>query len=127
MRISDIQKEELPLAVQFPGGQVLNIVYTPSTYTVAELEEIQRHERDIKRILRSVRRLLVRWDLENDQGPIPLQEPLVDGVPLSVFKETAEKTDPRLADLPDDPLRHVPTNIFMTIFRTVNEDQSPGK
>lgn len=128
MRISDALGERIPLAVHFPSGDVLNIVYTPMSYTVAELEELQRSERDVARIISSVRRLVLEWDLTDDDGvPIPLQH--VTG--MRVVTEdggTVWEPDPDQsgAVLPSDPLRHVPTNIFMQIFRAVNDDQTPG-
>lgn len=107
MKISEALGERVDLAVAFPGGSVLNVVYTPSTYTVAELEELQSVERDATRVLASIRRLIVDWDLTDDSGAvIPLTEP---------------------TEGEDDPLRHVPTSIFARIFRAVNEDQGPGK
>ena len=104
MFISDALGEENPLEVKFPGG-VLNIVYRPAEYTVAELEELTKSERDPKRIIDSMLRLLVSWDLQT----------VVDNEPMPVPLEF-------------EPMRTmVPTNIFMKILRAVNEDQSPGE
>lgn len=102
MRISEALGERLPLAVQFPSsGSVLNVVYTPAAYTVAELEELQKAERDTSRIIKSVQDVVLEWDLTDDDGqPVPLTT---------------------------EALRHVPTSIFMQIIRAVNEDQSVGE
>lgn len=93
--------ERLPLAVHFPTGGVLNIVYAPSSYTVAELEELQAAERDVSRVVKSIQDLVLEWDLTDDDGtPIPLDS---------------------------ESLRNVPTNIFMHIIKAVNEDQDAGE
>jgi len=104
MLISDALGEENPLVVTFPGG-VLNIVYRPAEYTVAELQDLTKADRDPKRIVDSMLRLLVSWDLQM----------LVNN-------------EPTLVPLEFEPMRtQVPTNIFMKILRAVNEDQNPGE
>jgi hypothetical protein len=125
MRISEALGERNPLKVHFAGGSVLNIVYAPATYTIAELEELQNAERDINRVVESIRRLVLEWDLQDEDGvPISLQP-----VPKAITRVTdPENGEVTVIEPPEDPLRtKVPTNIFMTIIRAVNEDQNPGE
>jgi hypothetical protein len=104
MFISDALGEEIPLEVAFPKDS-LNVVYRPAEYTVAELEELTKSEKDPKRIVTSMLRLLVSWDLKV----------MVDNEPMDVPLEfEAMRTQ-------------VPTNIFMKILRAVNADQNPGE
>jgi hypothetical protein len=101
MQIADALGEETSLAVSFPKGQ-LNIVYRPMTYTVAELEQLQRSDKDPVQIVNSMLDLLVSWDLtDGDGAPVPID-----------YESLRQK---------------VPTAIFLRILRAVNEDQGPGE
>lgn len=124
MRISDALKGETPLEVHFPSGSVLNITYRPASYTVAELEEIQGEKGNAGRIIEAIRRIVISWDLVDDEGrPVPLDRP-TDAMLTVIDGEsgTVARSDP-----PDDQLRHIPTPIFREILRAVNEDQEPGE
>lgn len=124
MRISDALKGETPLDVHFPSGSVLRITYRPASYTVAELEEIQREKGNAGRIIEAIRRIVLSWDLVDDNGqPVPLERPTA----AMVTVVDGESGAVALSDPPDDPLRHVPTPIFLEIIRAVNEDQEPGE
>lgn len=140
MRISDIGRDSIPLAVTFPGGAVLNITYAPSRYTVAEMEAIaESGSKDVNRILRTFRDVVLTWDLQDENGAdLPVSEPMVDvdgrSVPLSTHIDDLRRqakangqTFVRPEGLPDDPLRHLRTDVFVIIFKAINSDQSPGK
>lgn len=129
MRISDAFGEAKPLDVHYPTGAVLHVFYAPATYSVVELERIQQSEKEPRRILRAVRRLVTSWDLtDNDGAPIGLDEPHYNGMPLSDFIDVCKRNGTPLPDdLPVDPLSLLPTNIFTQILRAVNEDQDPGE
>lgn len=129
MRISEALGGRLPLAVQFPSGAVLNIEYTAASYTVAELEIIQKAEREPVRIIEAVRRVVLSWDLMDDDGNVvpltpPKREPTMSQGDDGVWVEVPG-TDLDVAA--DDPLKHIPTPVFTQILRAVNEDQSAGK
>lgn len=129
MRISEALGGRIPLAVQFPSGAVLNIEYAPASYTVAELEEIQKAERDPKRIIEAIRRVVLSWDLMDDDGNLvpltpPKREPTMSQGDDGIWVEVPG-TDLDVAA--DDPLRHIPTPVYTAILRSVNEDQSAGK
>jgi hypothetical protein len=124
MRISEALSGESPLAVHFPGGAVLNIVYRPAAYTVAELEEIQAEKNNVGRILDAIRRIVKSWDLTDDAGnAVPLEKPRMATLVVTDM-ESGEVTR---SDPPDDPLRHIPTPIYKEILRAVNDDQDPGE
>ncbi len=97
MRISQAVAEEKPLAVDFKGA-TLNVVYRPLTYTVREMDALGE-SKDTERIIKTMLRLLVSWDLtdENDT-PVPIET---------------------------EPLRDVPTHIFTGIIKAVGKDQAP--
>lgn len=123
MRISDALGEESPLAIHFPHG-VLNIVYRPAAYTVAELEEIQAEKNNIGRVVEAIRRVVKSWDLTDDDGnPVPLEKP-VQAILVVTDPESGEVTK---SEPPQDPLRHIPTPIFKEILKAVNADQEPGE
>lgn len=86
LRLSSATSKPRELVVEFEGGD-LHCMYRPASYTVAELDELQANARDTKRIVESMQRTLVSWDLEDEDGtPIPLEtEPLTNKVPTSVY------------------------------------------
>lgn len=138
MRISDAVSDSSPLDVHFPRGAVLHVEYQPSSYSIIELENLQRNAtKDPRRMLHAIRRLVLSWDLTDDDGvPIPLAEPFVEGgggglVPRSEFVRKFREENGQDAPLPDsvpeDQLASVPTNIFAAIIKAVNADQDPGE
>lgn len=129
MRINEAFEDAKPLDVHYPTGAVLHVVYRPAMYSVEEMERIQTAERNPRRVLRAIRRVVVSWDLTDEDGaPISVDEPYYNGMPLSEFIEAATNTrTPLPDDLPNDPLAKIPTNIFTRIIQAVNEDQSPGE
>ena len=104
MRISDAISPDTDLDVAF-GAQTLKVRYRPPSYTVAELEtlvaEAATRGTDPMKIVDSMRRLLVSWDLVKD-----------DDTPVDIAS--------------DEDMRNVPTSIFIGIIRAVNADQSVG-
>lgn len=124
MRISEALGGRLPLAVQFPSGAVLNIEYHPASYTVAELEALQKSERDPMRIIEAIRRIVVSWDLTDDEGRLVPVDPPFAGVAKATDPESGEVT---VSQPMEDPLRHIPTPVFTQIIKAVNEDQTAGK
>jgi hypothetical protein len=106
------KERDLPGGVQF-GEEALQVTYRPLTYTVREMDAM-KDSQDTNRIIETVKRLIVRWDLtDNDETPIPIDHPMV------------EDEDGKLVPADDDPLRDIPTHIFSEILRAVNEDQQP--
>lgn len=129
MRISEAFEDSKPLDVHYPTGAVLHIYYRPAMYSVEEMERIQTAERNPRRVLAAIRRVVMSWDLTDADGAtIPIEEPYHNGMPLSEFVEALVRNGSALPDdLPSDPLAKIPTNIFTQIIRAVNEDQSPGE
>ncbi len=84
MRISEATIEQKPLAVTF-GSATLNLVYRPLSYTVKEMEDATK-DRDPKNIVRTMQRLLVEWDLtDDDNNPIPLSDEALVEIPSHIF------------------------------------------
>lgn len=81
---------------------VLSIKYRPTSFTVAELDDIRSNaEKHPKRIIESVLNVVLEWNLETDDGEtIPLEIEAIYGV--------------------------VPTSILSRILRAINEDQTPS-
>lgn len=111
MRLSQATSKARPLTVPFEGGD-LSVQYRPASYTVAELDELQANTRDTKRIVESMLRTLVSWDLEYDEGQVDDEgQPLEGVIPLTTKALT----------------QYVPTSVFVEIMRTMQEDQQPGE
>lgn len=81
---------------------ILHIKYRPSSFTVAELDEIRSTaEKNPKRVIESVLNVVTEWDLTNEDGsPVLLTVEGIYGL--------------------------VPSSILTGILRAVNEDQTPS-
>jgi hypothetical protein len=81
---------------------VLHITYRPTSFTVAQLDEIRLNaEKNPRRLIESVLNVVVSWDLEDDEDePIALDIEAIYGV--------------------------VPTSILSGILKAINEDQTPS-
>jgi hypothetical protein len=111
MRVSQATSKPRPLQVPFEGGD-LPVAYRPASYTVAELDELQANTRDTKRIVESMLRTLVSWELEYDEDAVDDEGNTLTGViPLT----TAALT------------KYVPTSVFVEIMRAMQEDQQAGE
>jgi len=126
MKISDALKEVRDLDVHF-ASEVLHITYRPPSWTPAELEELQA-DKNIRRIVEQIRKLVVKWDLTDEyQRLVPLELPAVEAR-HAVVRENGDPvdTDPALdAAPPHDPLMHVPLSIYMKIITAINSDGRP--
>lgn len=105
MRISKGLGRPTDLDVRFDDDDpdaILKITYRPTSFTVAELDEIRnKAEKDPKRLIESLLNVVVSWDLETDEGePVPLEMDAIYGA--------------------------VPSSILAGILRAVNEDQTPS-
>lgn len=121
MRISDALKEVKDLKVDFGAGGVLTIIYRPPSWTPAEMDALSK-DKDIKKIVDQVRKLVVQWDLTDDYNAlIPLEEPK----PITVTSEDGTALENVSADVPYDPLMHVPISIYMKIIQSINADGKP--
>jgi hypothetical protein len=135
MRISESIAASKTLDVVFDSGSVLHVVYRPSSYTIAEMEEMASLRADAKngpaRIIKMVQDLVQTWDLEgyqrqpvlsegeptfDDAGNPVTEQVLVDGQPVWVPVDVND----------GDAMRYVPTNIFRKIIDAVKEDQKPS-
>jgi hypothetical protein len=94
MKLSDVTGTRREARIEFPGrdGQEdmhLHVTWDPSAYTPAfEAELIARaEEHPTGAMAYACTTLLTGWDLENDEGPIPLTEEGLQNVPLSVMAE----------------------------------------
>lgn len=110
MRISDAVADEREIEVPF-GPHKLQVTYRPLTYTVAEMDAISRDERNPRRIIETIKRLVVKWDLEHDD--------LVNEDGKGVIVPLDHPED----DYENDPLRHIGTHIYSKIIQAVNADQ----
>lgn len=124
MRISDALKEVKDLKVDFGAGGVLNIIYRPPSWTPAEMDELSK-DKDIKKIVDQIRKLVIQWDLTDDYNAlIPLEVPS----PLPVILVTDEHGEHVEQGEPPaivDPLMHVPLSIYMKIITSINADGKP--
>lgn len=106
MRISKGLGRPSPLDVYFDDDDpeaILKITYRPSSFTVAELDEIRSTaEKNPKRLIESILNIVIEWDLTDDDGETP--------VPLTL----------------DGIYGVVPSSILTGIIKAVNEDQTPS-
>lgn len=126
MKMSDALKEVKDLKVDFGAGGVLNVVYRPPSWTPAEMEALQE-DKDIRRIVDQIRKLVIQWDLTDDYNVlVPLEEPTPDPaiVVTSESGQIVEQAEPEQREL-YDPLMHVPISIYMKIIQAVNTDGKP--
>jgi hypothetical protein len=98
MRMSQATSKARTIPVAFEGGD-LTVTYRPASYTVRELDELQADSKNTKRIVDSMLRTLVSWDLTDDDD---------NAIPLEV-----------------EPLMDVPTSIFVEIMKAMQADQAP--
>jgi hypothetical protein len=99
VKISQATADSKPCSATF-GENVLNFVYRPLTYTVAEMEAMQEDTPRPGAIIESMMKLLVSWDLtDEDDVVIPLEA---------------------------DALRTIPSHIFTGIMQAVGKDQTPS-
>jgi hypothetical protein len=81
---------------------VLHVTYRPTSFTVAQLDEIRANaEKNPRRLIESVLNVVTAWDLEGDDG---------EAIPLDVEA---------IYDV-------VPTSILGGILKAINEDQTPS-
>ncbi len=100
MRMSQATVPARTMAVHFDGGD-LTVEYRPASYTVRELDALQEDSKNTKRIVESMLRTLVSWDLTDEADrPVPLQT---------------------------EPLMDVPTPVFVQIMKAMQVDQSAGE
>lgn len=111
MRISEALAPTREIEVRFDSA-VLNVTYRPAAYTIEELERLEENDGDktpeqrrarLERLLDSVGRMVVSWDLTNDDETM---------------------IDPRDRDT---LRRSVPLPVFNEIMRAVREDQRAGE
>lgn len=129
MRISEALGGIKDLAVEFAGGGVLNIRYRPSSYTVADLSNIDDEARkDPYRIITMIRDMVVDWDLEDNDGePVALQLPPGTGNVVTENGEQVKTKQDKKELLRLDPIaQKVPITLLVAIIRGVNDDQSAG-
>jgi hypothetical protein len=126
VRISEGLGVPTDLKVTFPSGATLNIVYKPTSYTMLDIERLEKEsKKSPRRIIDAIRRLVLKWDLTDDGGqPVPLEAPA--SASTVVVTGDSLKTVQTEPESDDDPLLAIPTIIFMYILRAVNEDQNPG-
>jgi hypothetical protein len=94
MRLSDIQKKRVSLAIDFMD-EVLNVTYDPSFLTPEREQEIDSAT-DSEQMSKLIAGLVTSWDLVDDEGTaIPLNE---------------------------DDLLTIPTIILATVLNKVSED-----
>jgi hypothetical protein len=133
MRIDEALGGSKDLAITFPTGSVLNIVYKPSSYTVEEIASLDGEARkDPRRIIRMVRDVVLKWDLEDRYGIVPLDSPEParlydensrdDGTSVVVKRDIKEIIKEELSR--DEIAKRVPVAILTHIIREVNKDQS---
>jgi hypothetical protein len=126
MKMSDALKDIKDLKVDFGVGGTLNVIYRPPSWTPAEMEALQA-DKDIRRIVDQIRRLVIQWDLTDDYNNlIPLEAPKPDPaiVVTDNSGEIVEQKEPEPREL-HDPLMHVPISIYMKIIQAVNNDGKP--
>lgn len=109
LRLSSATAPSRDITVTFEGGD-LQVAYRPASYTVAELDALQADTKNTARIVESMLRTLVSWDLEYDEDSAPTPEQVGQVIPLET-----------------EPLTQtVPTSVFVVIMRAMQEDQSAG-
>lgn len=111
MRISEAVAETAEIEVPF-GPHVLHVTYRPLTYTVAQMDEMAKDEKNTRRIIDTIKRLVVQWDLEQDD--------LVDESGKGVLVPLDHPED----EYETDPLRDVGTHIFTKILKAVGQHQA---
>lgn len=109
MRISDVAREERPLAIDFGGGAMLNIVYRNSKMSFNDMARLvtraalaakakdagdvqdiaARVEASADSVITPLVEALVSWDLTEDDGEtlIPITEAGLRSVPSSILVE----------------------------------------
>ena len=109
MRISDVAREERPLAIDFGGGATLNIVYRNSKMSFNDMARLvtraalaakakdagdvqdiaARVEASADSVITPLVEALVSWDLTEDDGEtlIPITEAGLRSVPSSILVE----------------------------------------
>lgn len=113
MRLSQAVAPARKLSVPFDQGESLNVEYRPASYTVAELDALQADAANTARIVDSMLRTLISWDLEYD--------PEDDGAPTDEDGKPLEGVIP----LSTEALtQHVPTSVFVVIMQAMQADQS---
>lgn len=110
LRLSSATSKARSLVVPFEGGD-LSVSYRPASYTVAELDALQADARNTARIVESMLRTLVSWDLEYDEDSAP--EPALVGTVIPLETEALTVT--------------VPTSVFVEVMRKMQEDQQAGE
>jgi hypothetical protein len=127
MLIADALKSVTDLKVEFASGSVLTIKYRPSSYTVADISDVNE-KTDPMRLVTMIRDMVVEWDLESEPGAIvPLALPPGSGNVITSDGETVKTKKDKQAELELDPIRRlVPIYIQVAIIRAVNDDQSAG-
>lgn len=107
MLISEALGQSKSLAIHFDTGSVLNVVYRPTSFTIAEVQELESSTRkDPMRLVRHVLDVVESWDLQM----------------------LGEHETRMAVPLEPEPVRlNVPTKILARILRAVNEDQSAGE
>jgi hypothetical protein len=124
MKMSDALKEVKDLRVDFGPGGILNVIYRPPSWTPAEMEALAA-DKDIKRIVDQVRKLVIQWDLTDDYNNlIPLELPAAPEA-VVVTDDNGKVIEQEEPPAPHDPLMHVPISIYMKIIQAVNSDGKP--
>lgn len=116
MRLSQAIAKKRDLVVHFDGAD-LKVVYRPLSYTPRQMDEMAAEAsasegRPSRRILETMQKLLITWDLTDEHEVlIPIEGD------IDAKDESGKYTH---------PLYDVPSNVFVAIIGAANEDQQPG-
>jgi hypothetical protein len=91
VKLSNILNQQAPLAITFPTGDKLNLVYRPGQYTPKFESEVRKaSEADDKDALSCMLGpLLLSWDLTDDDGaPIACDVDTLHGLPNVLLSAT---------------------------------------
>lgn len=92
MKLSEAVNKQDPkeLGVPFDSGAILHIEYVPAKFTVRELEEMTK-KRDPRVVIDQFLRVVHKWDLENDEGVIPLTVDALLDIDIDIFTHVITK------------------------------------
>lgn len=101
MDLVNVRRREVPLEIEFDGGEVLRVVYRPSVWTAALDAELrgQAGTPETEVLVQLLPRVLASWDLTDAGEPVSLTAAALLEVPV-----------PLLAAVLDAVMRHVSPN-----------------
>jgi hypothetical protein len=119
MKISSAMNEMHDLDVNF-GGEMLHIIYRPSSVTLADVEKMTA-DKNPRRLAEMIREQIAQWDLEDDETGkiIPLGKP---ESPLQVMEQGTELPSEAMSD---PIVEKVPIAIMVKILFAIQADQRP--